>query len=144
MSVEPARVRATSVEPARVRDIRVLLSGEGWPTIRRGVGVAILTVVGVGLVTELVPNPMFVRMVPRSPPDSAFLVLTALLAGAYVTQATWLDDLPGDTGAIAVSSSAIVTYFDPLRPVVGVASVVLFGGAIYYRHRLVARETCTD
>ncbi|MCU4976005.1 hypothetical protein OB955_25365, partial [Halobacteria archaeon AArc-m2/3/4] len=33
------------------------------------------------------------------------------------------------------SSSALMTYFDPLRPVLGAISVALLAGLIYVRHR---------
>lgn len=124
-----------------------------------GLGVLLLF----GLVSGLVPNPLYVRMVPRTPVDYALLALTALLAGVYVAQRT-ATDLPSEEadgadesrlaagglvgGFLAVgcpicnvfllalfSSSALVTYFDPLRPALGVVSVALLGGLVYVRHR---------
>lgn len=118
----------------------------------------ILTVLGFGIITDLIPNPVFARMVGRSPIYYTFLALTALLVGLYFAQTVDLQESPGDNGAIAgamggflafgcplcnhillvlFSSSAIMTYFDPLRPVLGVASVGLFGATIRYRRRRV-------
>lgn len=129
-----------------------------------------------GLVTGLVPNPLYVRMVPRTPVDYLFLTLTALLAGVAVAQrlATDLDVEGADGGGsdgsrgedrwmlgglvggfLAVgcpicnvallalfSSSALMTYFDPLRPILGAISVTLLAGLIYVRHRR-SCPTCT-
>ncbi|SIR76560.1 hypothetical protein [Natronorubrum thiooxidans] len=128
-----------------------------------------------GLVTGLIPNPLYVRMVPRTPTDYLFLTLTALLAGVYIAQRLSTDvdtDLErtgeGDGsgtgsedrwamggligGFLAVgcpicnafllalfSSSALMTYFDPLRPLLGAISVALLAGLIYTRHK----RTCS-
>ncbi|MFA9427957.1 hypothetical protein [Natronorubrum sp. A-ect3] len=163
-------------------------------TNRRAIGWGAATSTGVfalfGLVTELIPNPLFVRMVPRTGFDYLFLTLTALLAGVYVTQRLATNvrnvgDLKDETadrdehgdydpalnhdhrhgenaesdtdrlafgglvgGFLAVScpicnavllalfgSSALMTYFDPLRPLLGAVSVALLAGLIYLRHR---------
>ncbi|WP_255193261.1 hypothetical protein [Natronobeatus ordinarius] len=140
----------------------------------RAVAWGTLTAVGVfslfGLVTGLIPNPLYVRMVSRTPTDYLFLTLTALLAGVYVTQrlttevaCTQPEDAGGrfDGGStdrwafgglvggfLAVgcpvcnavllalfSSSMLMTYFDPLRPLLGLLSVALLAGLISVRHR---------
>lgn len=120
-----------------------------------------------GLVTGLIPNPLYVRMVPRTPVDYLFLTLTALLAGIYTAQriATDVIDARGDGddhassedrwamggligGFLAVgcpicnafllalfSSSALMTYFDPLRPLLGAVSVAILTGLIIVRNR---------
>ncbi|ELY82071.1 hypothetical protein C488_00572 [Natrinema pellirubrum DSM 15624] len=126
-----------------------------------GIGVFLLF----GLVTGLLPNPLYVRMVPRTPIDYLFLTSTALLAGVYTAQRLATERVEpgledGDTssedrlalgglvgGFLAVScpicnvvllalfsSSAVMTYVDPLRPVFGALSVVLLVGLIYVRH----------
>ncbi|APW98401.1 hypothetical protein CHINAEXTREME_11675 [Halobiforma lacisalsi AJ5] len=137
-----------------------------WGTAT-GVGVFLLF----GLVTGLIPNPLYVRMVPRTPTDYLFLTLTALLAGIYIAQRVATEvvstELEGDDGSetgdtsgedrlafgglvggfLAVgcpicnvvlltlfSSSALMTYFDPLRPLLGAVSVALLAGLIYLRH----------
>ncbi|MFB1066270.1 hypothetical protein [Natrinema sp. H-ect4] len=138
-----------------------------WGTAA-GIGVVLLF----GLVTGLIPNPLYVRMVPRTPVDYLFLLLTALLAGVYAAQRLATEvvdpDLEGDDesevdgassedrwalgglvgGFLAVgcpicnvallalfSSSALMTYFDPLRPALGALSVAILAGLIYARHR---------
>lgn len=154
-----------SVAPAPLRDVRNRFSGPSWPALKKGSIAAVLTFLGFGLVTDLLPNPVFARMVPRSPLDYAFLVLTAVLTGAYFAQTVRIQGSPGDNGAIAgalggflafgcplcnhvllllLSGSAIMTYFDPLRPVLGVASVGLFGATLLYRRRRAGCESCSE
>ncbi|XVH33441.1 hypothetical protein ACNS7O_15745 (plasmid) [Haloferacaceae archaeon DSL9] len=119
-----------------------------------------------GVVTGLIPNPLYIRMVPQTPVDYLFLVLTALLAGVYVAQRVatgvpnsqiedgatkggdrWLlGGLVGGFFAVGCpicnaflltlfSSSVLMTYFDPLRPLLGTLSVALLAGLIYIRRR---------
>lgn len=115
-----------------------------------------------GVVTGLIPNPLYVRMVPRTALDYLFLTTTSLLLGVYVVQRSPSEEESGSSLAIGstiggflafgcpicnafllalFSSSALMTYFDPLRPLLGVVSVALFGGLVYYR-REKACETC--
>jgi hypothetical protein len=116
-----------------------------------GVGAFVLF----GVVTGLVPNPVYARMVPRTPIDYAFLTLTAASLGLYAFQrvpAAGNDDKTATAGAILgflafgcptcnavllalFGSSALMTYFEPLRPVVGAVSVAVFGSLLYVRSR---------
>lgn len=106
-----------------------------------------------GVVTGLIPNSFYVRMVPRAPLDYSFFILTAGFLGAYTLQRT--SDRRDDDKAAAAStaigflafgcpicnafllalfsSSALMTYLDPLRPLLGGVSVVLFAGLLYAR-----------
>lgn len=103
-----------------------------------------------GVVTGLIPNPVYVRMVPITALDYLFLVTTSVLAGYYFgkKQCSVLEGrlagLGGLTGFLAFgcpvcnvillsffSSSALMTYFDPLRPFLGVFSTLLLGVFIY-------------
>ncbi|WP_255150174.1 hypothetical protein [Halorarius halobius] len=114
-----------------------------------------------GVVTGLIPNPIYVRMVPRTPLDYLFLGLTAAFLGAYTLQRTAThrgDDATATAGAALgvlafgcpicnalllalFSSSALMTYLDPVRPLLGAVSVVLFGGLLYARWKRPC-ETC--
>jgi hypothetical protein len=116
-----------------------------------GGGVFVLT----GVVTGLLPNPLYVRMVPRTPADYLFLTTTALFAGAFVYQrsaASATEDRFAAGGVVAgflafgcpicnalllalFSSSALMTYFDPLRPLLGAVTTVFFAGVLYYQRR---------
>ncbi|WP_394743392.1 hypothetical protein [Natronococcus roseus] len=122
--------------------------------VRNGllVGGAFFAVTGV--VTGLVPTPIFERMVPRTPLDYGFLLLTTALAGAYAAQRTAIDDCSGDAcgyagaagGFFAVAcphcnavlvalfgSSWLATYVDPIRPLFGLVAVALLAGILYAR-----------
>jgi hypothetical protein len=129
-------------------------------TDRRPLAVGALTTVGTalvfGVVTGLIPNPVYVRMVPRTPLDYLFLGSSALLLGVYAIQRTRARIDRDDDGVAALgvvggvlafgcpvcnavlltlfSGSAIMTYFDPLRPLVGLLTVGLLGGLVSYRH----------
>jgi len=129
--------------------------------VGRGVAVGLGAFLLFGVVTGLLPNPLYVRMVPRTPLDYLFLVLTAGLLGVYSAQRVperERDDGVAALGAVGgflafgcpvcnafllalFSSSALMTYFDPLRPYLGAAAVVLLAGLVYYR-RSRACETC--
>jgi len=130
--------------------------------IAKGLGVSVGAFVLFGVVTGLVPNPLYVRMVPRTALDYLFLVLTAGFLGVYTVQRV-PEETRGDDSVVTLStvagflafgcpicnalllalfsSSALMTYFDPLRPLLGAVSVVLFGGLLYYR-RTRACATC--
>jgi len=124
--------------------------------VRRSVAVAVGAFVLFGTVTGLVPNPVYVRMVDTTVADYAFLVATAAFAGAFVYQRSRVAEPIGDgyaAGSVVAgflafgcpicnavllalfSSSALMTHFDPLRPYLGVASVVLFAGLLYWQRR---------
>jgi len=123
--------------------------------LAKGLGVSVGAFTLFGVVTGLVPNPIYVRMVPRTVPDYVFLVLTSLLVGAYAVQ-EWTKNRAGNDGLALGSvvggflafgcpicnvfllalfgSSTLMTSFDPYRPILGVVSVLALGGLVYYRH----------
>lgn len=124
--------------------------------LAKSVGVAAGVFLLFGTVTGLVPNPVYVRMVPRTPADYLFLAATSAFAGAFVYQRSLAAEPIGDrfaAGGVVVgllsfgcpicnavllalfSSSALMTYFDPLRPLLGGVSVVVFAGVLYYQRR---------
>ncbi|NHN49211.1 hypothetical protein G9464_16655 [Halostella sp. JP-L12] len=117
-----------------------------------GVGVFLLF----GTVTGLIPNPVYVRMVDRTPADYLFLVATSAFAAAFVYQRSLAAEPIGDRSAVGgivggflafgcpicnavllalFGSSALMTYLDPLRPVLGAVSVLFFAGLLYYQRR---------
>lgn len=118
-------------------------------------GVSVGALVLFGVVTGLIPNGLYVRMVPRTPLDYLFLILTAGFLGAYTLQRTADERDDGKTAAASTaigflafgcpicnafllalfSSSALMTYLNPLRPLLGGVSVVLFAGLLYTRSR---------
>ncbi|MFP8957996.1 hypothetical protein ACLI4Y_14830 [Natrialbaceae archaeon A-CW3] len=117
--------------------------------------------VATALLTGLLPNPRFDRIVPRTGMDVVFLLLTTLLLGVYTAQRSTRVDcsgfLLGCLGALggyiavscpyclpgiedALSPSMIATYLVPTRPIVGVASVALLAGVITARQRRLVIE----
>ncbi|MCU4926681.1 hypothetical protein OB905_11920 [Halobacteria archaeon AArc-dxtr1] len=109
-----------------------------------------------GVITGLVPTPVFDRMVPRTALDYGFLFLTSVLVFGYVRQRMVLSDCGGDGcayggavgGFLAVacphcnavlvalfSASWLATYVDPIRPLIGALGVALLAGIVVLRHR---------
>lgn len=124
--------------------------------VAKGAAVSIGSFLLFGIVTGLIPNPIYIRKVPRTSFDYTFLVLTSLFVGIYIVQQSMTSRATDDRLAFGstivgflsfacpicnvlllalFSNSMIMAYFNPLRPVLGVLSVVLFGGLIYYRRQ---------
>jgi hypothetical protein len=119
----------------------------------KAVLISVGTFVLFGVVTGLIPNPLYIRQVPRTPLDYLFLTTTAAFLGIYTFQRTnnQRNDEKTATAGTAVgflafgcpicnafllalfSSSALMTYFDPLRPLLGMGSIVFFAGLLYSR-----------
>mgnify|MGYP006279401861 FL=1 len=138
----PSAQIATNVTSFRVRPARAI-------------GVSVGSLLLFGVVTGLLPNPVYVRMVPRTGLDYLFLVLTAGFLGLYTyqrqTEKQPDDKTAGVSAALGFlafgcptcnalllalfSNSAWLAYFDPLRPVLGGISVLLFAGLLYVRSR---------
>ncbi len=95
-------------------------------------------------------------MVSRTPADYLFLVATSVFAAVFVYQRSLTDEPLGDRlaaggvvgGFLAFgcpicnavllalfSSSALMTYFDPLRPLLGLVMLLVFVGLLYYQRR---------
>lgn len=119
-------------------------------------GAGLATLLVLGAITDLLPNPVFDRMVARTAADYLFLLATAAFAAAFVHQRALARDGTADglaaggilggflafgcpfCSAVLVAllgSSAIATYVDPLRPAIGVANVAVFGVALAYQRR---------
>lgn len=133
-----------------------------YPVLLKSAGAGLGAFLLFGTVTGLVPNPIYVRMVPSTAADYLFLVATSAFAAAFVYQRSIVDQPVGDrfaTGGIVggflafgcpicnallltlFSSSALMTYFDPYRPLLGVLSVAAFGAILYYQRKK-GCETC--
>lgn len=115
-----------------------------------------------GIITDLIPNPWFLRMVERSFLDYVFLSSTALLTGAYIgvyyyqkekNRCDYAAYGGGIAGIFAVScpicskllilllgTTTILTYFEPVRPLFGLLSIGLIGGALYFKLRDVKKD----
>lgn len=115
--------------------------------------------VAVGIPTAIIPNPLFIRMLPAGPMNYAFWMLPALLFGPLV--ATYLVplrtsncSLPGRMTAggflsylavgcpicnkvvvLLLGVGGALAYFQPIQPVLGAVSVLLLGYALWLRLR---------
>jgi hypothetical protein len=111
-----------------------------------------------GIPTDLIPNRLFIRMIPATALDYVFLVATSVLLGGYVGLLYYRksggarEDLAAMGGGVAgifafgcpicnailvslVGSSALLTYYEPVRPLVGVLGIALLAGAVYLKMR---------
>ena len=122
-----------------------------------------------GILTKLIPTPLFSRVVPTSPQDYTIWIASALLLGPLLSLMT-LYPMPSPKAAPGKASLAgtgrafggallsffsvgcpvcnkvvvlllglggAMTIFNPLRPFLGLASIVLLGVTLYLRVRVV-------
>lgn len=118
-----------------------------------------------GIPTRLIPTPLFSRVVPTTPQDYAIWIVSALLLGPLLSLMTLYPmpsqkaaprtrSLAGIGGALLsffsvgcpVCNKVVVlllglggamTIFNPLRPFLGLASIVLLGITLFLRVRVV-------
>jgi hypothetical protein len=120
----------------------------------------------IGVPTVLIPNPLFVRMTPTSPLDYAIWAISILLLGPLLALATLYpmsgqraSRLAG-TGTrrafgggilsflsvgcpvcnkvvvLLLGFSGAMTFFNPLRPFLGIAAISLLGVTLFLRIRV--------
>ncbi len=125
---------------------------------------AVLTVLVIGVPTAVLPNAFFTRMTPTRPQDYAFLALTALLVGiiavTYAVPPPVAAAVPGSGEGrmtaggllsflaigcpicnklvvLALGVGGALRYFEPVQPLLGVASLALLGVTAWARLRAV-------
>lgn len=109
-----------------------------------------------GIPTAIIPNPFFKRMTVTTRLDLSLLVLTAILLGSYLSlyfyskKKSKVSNVAaatgGFTGVFAFScplcnvllislfgSSFLLTYFEPVRPLIGIFTIGILGSAIYFK-----------
>lgn len=109
-----------------------------------------------GIVTDLIPNPWFIRMVGKTSLDYFFLITSSMLLGSYIAvhlqkkniaKKCKIATYSGGAGSflafgcpicnkllvLLFSATALITYFEPYRPMLGFVSVVVLSGALYWR-----------
>jgi hypothetical protein len=122
-----------------------------------------------GIPTRLIPTPLFSRVVPTNPQDYAIWIVSALLLGPLLSLMTLYpmpsQKAPPGTRSMAGTGRAFggallsffsvgcpvcnkvvvlrgaMTIFNPLRPFLGLASIVLLGVTLFLRVRVV-RHGC--
>ena len=150
-----------------LRTLTTLISPRGYLV---GAVAAALAALLIGAPTAVIPTPFFMRMTPTRSQNYLFLALTALLAG--VVAATYTAPRrsaiavpPGGEGRLTaggiLSSLAIgcpicnklvvlalgvggaLRYFEPVQPLLGLASLALLGVTAWLRLRLLYRGCAT-
>jgi hypothetical protein len=133
--------------------------------IRASLGIA-LTALALGIPTDIVPNPWFVRMIPAETSNYFFWVASSVLTGILL--ATYV--LPRETrdriaaagagssflGLLAVGCpvcnklvvallgvSGAFNYFAPMQPFLGAAGLLMAGAALFVRLRGAQRACAT-
>ena len=109
-----------------------------------------------GIVTAVVPNNFFIRMIPTTFLDYFFLTSSSILLGAYIGVHYYKKNNAKKCNIVTTTSgigsflafgcpicnkllvllfgaTALMTYFEPYRPILGFMSTALLGGALYWR-----------
>lgn len=107
-----------------------------------------------GTVTALWQNPFFVRMTPAAGYEMALLVLESILAGLYFgMQSAGCSIRTAGTGGVLgflgvacpvcnkvlmliFGGGFLMTYFEPIRPAVGLLGVILLAAALWWKLQL--------
>ena len=130
------------------------------------IGAGLVYLLAVGIVTAVIPTPLFVRMTPVTLSNLVFWIAPGVLVGPLVASsvvpiAASTCDVANRTVAgsmvsflavgcpvcnkvvvLALGASGALTYFEPIQPVLGLVSVGLLGYALWLRFRpLAARST---
>ncbi len=127
--------------------------------VRKVAGIAVLfstvAFLGLGIVTDLIPNRFFLRMVPPNPVDYLFLTLTSVLLGTYISfhmhlkrRASTACTLTAGTGGVGgflgfgcalcdkllvllLGVAGVLTFIEPYKPLFGTIGVLMLGYAVY-------------
>jgi len=109
-----------------------------------------------GLVTDLIPNPFFLRMVPIVFLDYFFLTSSSLLLGSYISINLYnkniskkcdISTYSGGVGSflafgcpvcnkillILFGATTLLTYFEPYRHLLGFISLSILSAALYFK-----------
>jgi len=109
-----------------------------------------------GIPTDVVPNPWFMRMIEVTTLDYVFLTTSSVLLGAYIgihyykKHTATKCEVAAYSGGIGsflafgcpvcnkilillFGATALMTYLEPYRPFLGFTSVAVLGGAVYWR-----------
>src|SRR3989344_1816218 len=121
-----------------------------------GISVSIFIFILTGIVTSLLPNPWFARMVNSTDWDYLVLILTSLLIGAYMGLSVYKKNTENKCDYLATSgsflgffslacpicntfsislfgASVLMIYFNPYRPFLGLLSIGLLGSVVIFK-----------
>ena len=123
------------------------------------ISAAVIYLLAVGIVTAVIPTPLFVRMTPVTSSNLVFWIVPALLVGPLIASsivpiAPRTCDVANRTVAggvlsflavgcplcnklvvLALGTSGALTAFEPIQPLLGLVSVGLLGYALWLRLR---------
>jgi hypothetical protein len=118
----------------------------------------------IGIPTVLIPNQLFSRMTPTAWQDYVIWLMTALLVGPVMALATFYPAMPRQTlqtggvrawvgvmlsffsvgcpicnkiVVLLLGLTGAMTFFNPLRPFLGIASILLLAITLWLRIRVV-------
>jgi hypothetical protein len=136
------------------------------PTLKSvlyGLAAATATTLLIGLPTDLIPNPWFTRMMESRPQDYVFLSITVVLAGLLAATYAFPAACPRYQGrfaagglltvlavgcpicnklvVLALGTSGAMTWFEPMQPLLALASIALLSAALVVRLRSVRAAT---
>ena len=129
-----------------------------FKSILLGIGIAGVLYISFGMVTAIISNEFFTRMTPVGWLEQASLVITSLLLGAYFGLAYYAKSTNkvcnrtaaagGVFGFLTFGCSicnkilvfflgiaGVLAYFDPLRPLLGIASILFLGFSIIQKYK---------
>ena len=129
-----------------------------YPIIGATSGAALFLIFGI--VTDLIPNPWFIRMVEKAPLDYFFLTASSVLLGGYVAVHFYKKTISKKgkvaayTGGVAsflgfgcvlcnkillllLGAAGALTYVEPYRPFIGFAGLGLMVYAVYGEGKVV-------
>lgn len=135
-----------------------------FKTILIGIFTGIAAILIFGIPTALIKTPFFGRMIPATSADYTFLVINSILIGWYVALhvAEKNERLnKGDalvaggtfTNILAIAcaiciaplvalfgATALLTYFAPYQPLLGLFSTIILAGAVYWKFESVQKK----
>lgn len=109
-----------------------------------------------GIVTDLIQNQLFIRMVEKTVLDYFFLIASSVLLGTYIAVHLYKKNISkkcdvatysGGVGSflafgcpicnkllvLLFGVTALTIYFEPYRPYLGILSIGLLTGALYFK-----------
>ena len=121
-----------------------------------GLAVSITFFIVFGVVTAVIPNPFFIRMITTTFLDKIFLVTSSILLGSYFAVSSYKKKENKTCNRTTTSAGVgsflafacpvcnkllvlifgatiLMTYLEPYRPILGIVSNGLLVGALYWR-----------
>ena len=132
-----------------------------------GLGSSVSSYVVFGAVTSIIKNPFFTRMTPVRFLEYFSLISTSLLLGAYFGLSYYIKannrvcNASAATGGVFgfltfgcsicnkllvffLGIAGVLTYFDPIRPFLGIASLGFLGFAVFVKARSISSSRLSN